>query len=103
MRRERPRRRPRQKPGTFYADPSKHLSAMVKAIVEGTIKWEKDPDFGYLVATEVPGIDAPDYLQPKKMYERQGRLEECNARGGEVQRPIDGRICGSGRDLATRL
>jgi len=56
-----------------------HSSAVVKAIAEGTIKWEKDPDFGYLVATEVPGIDDPDYLQPKKMYERQGRLDEYNA------------------------
>ena len=55
-----------------------HSSAVVKAIAEGTIKWEKDPDFGYLVATEVPGIDDPDYLQPKKMYERQGRLDEYN-------------------------
>ncbi|PYQ29845.1 MAG: hypothetical protein DMF56_08955 [Acidobacteria bacterium] len=56
-----------------------HSSAVVKAIAEGTIRWEKDPDFGYLVATEVPGIDDADYLQPKKMYERQGRLDEYNA------------------------
>ncbi|MEA2572189.1 MAG: phosphoenolpyruvate carboxykinase [Acidobacteriota bacterium] len=55
-----------------------HSSAVVKAIAEGTIKWEQDPDFGYLVATEVPGIDDADYLQPKKMYERQGRLDEYN-------------------------
>lgn len=55
-----------------------HSSAVVKAIAEGTIKWEMDPDFGYLVATEVPGIDDADYLQPKKMYERQGRLDEYN-------------------------
>jgi phosphoenolpyruvate carboxykinase (ATP) len=53
-----------------------HSSAVVKAIAEGTIKWEKDPDFGYLVATEVPDIDDADYLQPKKMYERQGRSDE---------------------------
>jgi phosphoenolpyruvate carboxykinase (ATP) len=51
-------------------------SAVVKAIAEGTIQWTKDPDFGYIVATEVPGIDDHDYLQPKKMYERQGRLAE---------------------------
>ena len=51
-------------------------SAIVKAIAEGTIHWEKDPDFGYLVAKQVPGIDDPDYLQPKKMYERQGRGDE---------------------------
>src|SRR5213075_369481 len=31
-----------------------HSSAVVKAIAEGMIKWEKDPDFGYDVATEVP-------------------------------------------------
>ena len=51
-------------------------SAIVKAIAEGTIKWEKDPDFGYLVATDVPGLEDHDYLQPRKMYERQGRLNE---------------------------
>ncbi len=56
-----------------------HSSAVVKAIAEGTISWEKDPDFGYLVATNIPGIDDMDYLQPKKMYERQGRLDEYNA------------------------
>lgn len=53
-----------------------HSSAIVKAIAEGTIKWEKDPDFGYLVATEVPGVDDHDYLQPRRMYERQGRTDE---------------------------
>jgi phosphoenolpyruvate carboxykinase (ATP) len=53
-------------------------SAIVKAIAEGTIKWTKDPDFGYLVATEVPGVDDHDYLQPKRMYERQGRQAEYN-------------------------
>lgn len=56
-----------------------HSSAIVKAIAEGTIQWEKDPDFGYLVATELPDLTDHDYLQPKKMYERQGRLEEYDA------------------------
>ncbi|HXI11740.1 MAG TPA: phosphoenolpyruvate carboxykinase [Thermoanaerobaculia bacterium] len=56
-----------------------HSSAVVKAIAEGTIKWEKDPDFGYLVATEVPGMDDADYLQPSRMYERQGRGDEYKA------------------------
>jgi len=51
-------------------------SAVVKAIAEGTIKWERDPDFGYLVASEVPGVDDADYLRPKAMYERQGRGDE---------------------------
>jgi phosphoenolpyruvate carboxykinase (ATP) len=53
-----------------------HSSAIVKGIAEGTIEWERDDDFGYLVAKSVPGIEDSDYLQPKKMYERQGRLDE---------------------------
>lgn len=53
-----------------------HSSAIVKAIAEGTIEWEKDPDFGYLVARRVPGLVDQDYLQPRKLYERQGRMDE---------------------------
>src|ERR671926_507132 len=58
-----------------------HSSAIVKAIAEGTIDWERDPDFGYLVASSVPGIDAEDVdvLQPKRLYEAQGRLDEYGA------------------------
>ena len=55
-----------------------HSSAIVKAIAEGTIEWERDPDFGYLVATKVPELDDADYLQPKTLYERQGRFDEYN-------------------------
>ena len=51
-------------------------SAVVKAIAEGTIEWERDPDFGYEVATSVPGIDDPEMLQPRRLYERQDRLDE---------------------------
>jgi phosphoenolpyruvate carboxykinase (ATP) len=51
-------------------------SAVVKAIAEGTVQWEKDPDFGYLVASALPGIDDLDYLQPRRLYERQGRMDE---------------------------
>jgi phosphoenolpyruvate carboxykinase (ATP) len=58
-----------------------HSSAIVKAIAEGTIQWEKDPDFGYDVAKSVPGIDAADLdlLQPRKLYESQGRADEYRA------------------------
>ncbi|MGA8016183.1 MAG: phosphoenolpyruvate carboxykinase [Candidatus Dormiibacterota bacterium] len=51
-------------------------SAIVKAIAEGTISWERDPDFGYEVATAVPGVDDPEILQPRLLYRRQGRLDE---------------------------
>jgi phosphoenolpyruvate carboxykinase (ATP) len=55
-----------------------HSSAIVKAIAEGTIGWETDPDFGYQVASAVPGIDAGDLdvLQPRRLYDAQGRTEE---------------------------
>jgi phosphoenolpyruvate carboxykinase (ATP) len=49
--------------------------AIVKAIAEGTISWETDPDFGYEVANAVPGIDDPEKLQPRRLYERTGRTD----------------------------
>ena len=55
-------------------------SAVVEAIVSGTIEWEEDPDFGYLVASSVPGIDDPELLQPRRLYERQGRISEYEDR-----------------------
>jgi phosphoenolpyruvate carboxykinase (ATP) len=59
----------------------KHSSAIVKGIAEGTIEWETDPDFGYLVASHVPGIDAADLdiLQPRRLYEATGRKDELEA------------------------
>jgi phosphoenolpyruvate carboxykinase (ATP) len=58
----------------------RHSSAIVKAIAEGTIEWDADPDFGYLVASSIPEIEGDDLeiLQPRKLYERQGRLDEYN-------------------------
>ncbi len=53
-----------------------HSSAIVQAIAEGTISWTDDPDFGYQVAEAVPGVDDLELLQPRRLYERQGRLEE---------------------------
>jgi phosphoenolpyruvate carboxykinase (ATP) len=56
-----------------------HSSAIVQAIVEDTIEWEQDRDFGYEVAASLPGIDDVEILQPRRLYERQGRLDEYNA------------------------
>ena len=47
--------------------------------MEDSIQWETDPDFGYEVATSLPGIDDTEILQPRRLYERQGRQEEYNA------------------------
>src|SRR5438128_7165909 len=51
-------------------------SAIVKAIAEQAIKWDQDPDFGYEVAEDVPGIDDLELLQPRRLYERQNRMDE---------------------------
>jgi phosphoenolpyruvate carboxykinase (ATP) len=56
-----------------------HSGAIVEAIAEGTITWERDPDFGYDVATAVPGIDDPELLRPRLLYERTGRADEYRA------------------------
>ncbi len=56
-----------------------YSSAVVKAIAEGTIEWESDPDFGYEVASAVPGVDDVEILQPRQLYERQGRVDEYAA------------------------
>jgi phosphoenolpyruvate carboxykinase (ATP) len=57
----------------------KHSSAIVKGIADGTIEWERDPDFGYLVASSVPGIDDEEVLQPRKLYARTERVDEYSA------------------------
>ncbi|HUK91208.1 MAG TPA: phosphoenolpyruvate carboxykinase [Blastocatellia bacterium] len=57
-----------------------HSSAIVKGLAEGTIEWQADDDFGYQVASRVPGISDEDagLLQPRKLYESQGRQAEYN-------------------------
>jgi phosphoenolpyruvate carboxykinase (ATP) len=54
-------------------------SACVKGIAEGTIVFDEDPDFGYQVATSVPDLDDPEKLQPRRLYERQGRGDDYRA------------------------
>ncbi|HEV8571827.1 MAG TPA: phosphoenolpyruvate carboxykinase [Actinomycetota bacterium] len=53
-----------------------HSGAVVKAIAEGTISWTEDDDFGYQIAESVPGIDDPELIQPRRLYERQRRMDE---------------------------
>jgi phosphoenolpyruvate carboxykinase (ATP) len=53
-----------------------HSGAIVKAIAEGTIQWERDPDFGYEVASVLPGISDIELLEPRLLYGRTGRADE---------------------------
>jgi phosphoenolpyruvate carboxykinase (ATP) len=56
-----------------------YSSATVQAIVEDTIEWVTDPDFGYEVAASLPGVDDAEILQPRLLYARQGRQQEYDA------------------------
>ena len=56
-----------------------YSSAIVQAIVEDTIGWETDPDFGYEIASSLPGVEDIEILQPRRLYERQGRQAEYDA------------------------
>ncbi len=61
-------------------------SAIVQAIVEDTIAWTEDPDFGYEIAVSVPGVDDAEIIQPRRLYERQGRLGEYDAMVARLKR-----------------
>jgi phosphoenolpyruvate carboxykinase (ATP) len=50
-------------------------AAVQEAIVNGTVDWVEDPDFGYYVAKEIDGVD-PHKLQPRTLYADQGRADE---------------------------
>ena len=63
-----------------------HSSAMLEAMLAGSIKWKKDPDFGY----EIVDVDAPEnaalvkkvpveILNPRRFYEKAGRLDDYAA------------------------
>jgi phosphoenolpyruvate carboxykinase (ATP) len=56
-----------------------YSSAIVQGIVEDSIQWQTDPDFGYEIAMSLPGIDDTEILQPRRLYERQGRMAEYGA------------------------
>jgi len=51
-------------------------SACVKGIAEQSIVFDEDPDFRYQVATSLPELDDAEKLQPRRLYEGQGRGDE---------------------------
>ncbi len=51
----------------------------MKGIAEQTIVFDEDPDFGYQVASSVPDLDDAEKLQPRRLYEAQGRGEDYQA------------------------
>jgi len=63
-----------------------YSSAIVQAIVEETIGWTTDPDFGYEIAESVPGVDDIEILQPRRLYDRQGRSAEYDTMVARLKR-----------------
>jgi phosphoenolpyruvate carboxykinase (ATP) len=63
-----------------------YSSAIVQAIVEETIGWTGDTDFGYEIADAVPGIDDIEILQPRLLYDRQDRGAEYEAMVSRMKR-----------------
>ncbi len=64
----------------------KIIEDTVQGIVEGTIEWTEDPDFGYEVAAAIPGVDDIEILQPRRLYARQGRTDEHDAMVARLKR-----------------
>jgi phosphoenolpyruvate carboxykinase (ATP) len=58
----------------------------VQGIVEGTIEWTEDPDFGYEVAASVPGVEDIEILQPRLLYAAQGRSDDYDAMVARLKR-----------------
>jgi len=65
-----------------------HAAAILNAVLAGTVEWERDPDFGYRVAAEVPGIEDRDrfLLIPRFLYARTGRVYDYAALVPELKR-----------------
>jgi len=55
-----------------------HSSACLSAVAEGGVDWDEDPDFGYLLATRLPGLAAEDedLLNPRSRFKALGRMDE---------------------------
>ena len=60
----------------------KHSSAIVKGVAEGTIDWVQDPDFGYLVASSVPGHRRGRHRHPPAAASLRGNRPQGGVRRG---------------------
>ena len=62
----------------------------MQGIVEGTIEWTEDPDFGYEAAIAMPGVDDIEILPPRRLYARQDRTDEHAAMAARLKRERKG-------------
>jgi phosphoenolpyruvate carboxykinase (ATP) len=64
-------------------------AAIQEGIVDGTIEWVEDPDFGYFVAAGGLDVEA-DKLQPRKLYDAQGRTGEYDRTVADLKAQREG-------------
>lgn len=64
-------------PGCFEIE-ADLIKSLIVAAAEGSIEWERDPDFGYELAAAAPGIGgtAADALCPRLLYAAADRVYE---------------------------
>jgi ATP-dependent phosphoenolpyruvate carboxykinase len=69
-----------------------HMQAILAGIETDSIEWETDPDFGFEVAAEVPGIEGRDrfILIPRFLYARTERVYQYAARVPELREKLRG-------------
>ena len=68
---------PAERPGAL-AISAELIAAVLDAAQHDAIGWELDPDFGYEIATRIPGMDGPEALalSPRLLYTQLGRVYE---------------------------
>ena len=67
---------------------AEQVEPLLDAIAAASVRWERDPDFGYLVAAGAPGLDPEDLelLLPRLLYRRADRVYEHAALVPELKR-----------------
>jgi phosphoenolpyruvate carboxykinase (ATP) len=58
---------------------------LVQALVDGTVEWDGADELGLDVAARAPQVDDVELLQPRRLYESQGRIEEYRDRVARIR------------------
>jgi phosphoenolpyruvate carboxykinase (ATP) len=63
----------------------KDSSSILEGILQNSISWKEDSQFGYFIAAEVPGMSDEDLLLPQLLYSKQKREAEYSAIAEKIQ------------------
>jgi ATP-dependent phosphoenolpyruvate carboxykinase len=81
------------------------IAAVLDAAEAGEVEWERDPDFGWMVAAGVPGVSSPqaEALCPRLLYTAHDRVYEHAEHVVEVKRRWHEAISAAGEASAPVL